>query len=196
MLPQGQVGSNQVKHIGIIRWSWQPEKDDTTCASVSPFCKKLLSKTPWRGDLVKHGHMSLKPKWTQVTSTGVVCEDSDMISVICNENETKRTWSITYRRVFFFQTAHRTSGQFPGGAEDTLKSSPSSDLHPSFSCWETFPGFPWLANIHELHKNQSTKKLLRLLSELVNWQKIGMSSWKKRVDITARAPNLTSTIPL
>ena len=32
----------------------------------------------------------------------------------------------------FFKTAHRTSGQFPVSAKDTLRSVPSSDLDPSF----------------------------------------------------------------
>ena len=58
-----------------------------------------------------------------------------------------------YIDAFFFKTTHSISGQFPGGAKDTPKSGPSSDLDPSFSCWEAFPGFPWSANINEGHEN-------------------------------------------
>ena len=55
---------------------------------------------------------------------------------------------IIYRR-FFFKTTHSISGQFPGGTKGTLKSGPSSDFDPSFSCLETF----WLPLVCQHKRN-------------------------------------------
>ena len=53
------------------------------------------------------------------------------------------------------------SCEFPIGVNDTLKSIQSSDLGPTFSCWEACPGFTWSANANKLQENWMTEQFLR-----------------------------------
>ena len=54
------------------------------------------------------------------------------------------------------------SGQFPIGAEDTLKSVQSSDPGPNISCWEACPRLSLSANTNKLQENRTNEPLLKV----------------------------------